>query len=697
MCEEGSHTDDGLMDAPLSSSSGGVDGGNSASGGGTYTSESDSEPAPRKKPRYSCSFHPELNMFAWARVSRKGPLYAFCTLCKRDISIAYGGQKDLRKHEGTNLHLSATRAVCTSGSLRNYVSSSGPRRDQSVVKAEVKFSYFIGEHHLALAVADHCSKLFTSMFPDSNIARAFKCGRTKATATVKVIAQDIMKNIVARIGDANFFSIQIDETTDITVYEQMGIMLRYFDNTDGKVCCMFYKLEPIISADAEGIFSAIDQNFNDSDPICYSKLVGVGSDGCNVMLGSRNSVLTRLRTKQPSLISFHCNCHVAALIANHACGKFPGYLDDITIQIWYFFHKSPKRQRSFEHYQVFTECKAHKLLKASQTRWLSLEACVNRLLEQYEALLSYFRSTDEKSATVTRITEGLEKHITKAYLMFLSDSLPIINIFDKMMQQQSPTIHFLGQEINAFVKKLLLRFMEPQAIQDRNVNISKINVNDSSKHKVLSEVFIGDKAKNYIDECDDLSTSDIKRFQENCKNFWIAAAEYAIKKLPLNNKLLGSVSWIFPSTQNLELENQVLGAAAELPQVISVEKKSSLREEFIDYCTYQLPSHITSITDIVSYWHQVGKITDHVSGNIRFPLLSQLAKAILVIPHGNADIERMFSQLGLNKTKLRSSLGTETLTALLRLQMNINEPCYNFSPGNELVEKCKNAMASLKD
>ena len=48
---------------------------------------------------------------------------------------------------------------------------------------------------------------------------------------------------------------------------------------------MFYKLE---KADAEGIFTAIDQNFSDSGPICYSNLVGMGSDGCNVMLGSRN-------------------------------------------------------------------------------------------------------------------------------------------------------------------------------------------------------------------------------------------------------------------------------------------------------------------------------------------------------------------------------------------------------------------------
>lgn len=111
------------------------------------------------------------------------------------------------------------------------------------------------------------------MFPDSDIARAFKCGRTKATATVKVIAQDMIQNIVERINDSKFFSIQIDESTDITVYQQMGIMLHYFDNTDGKVCCIFYKLEPVTSADAEGIFAAIDQNFNDSGPICYANLV----------------------------------------------------------------------------------------------------------------------------------------------------------------------------------------------------------------------------------------------------------------------------------------------------------------------------------------------------------------------------------------------------------------------------------------
>ena len=68
------------------------------------------------------------------------------------------------------------------------------------------------------------------------------------------------------------------------------------------------------------------------------------------MLGSRNSVLTGLKAKQPALISFHCNCHLAALIANHAYSVMPDHLEDLTTQIWCFFQKSPKRYRTFEEF-----------------------------------------------------------------------------------------------------------------------------------------------------------------------------------------------------------------------------------------------------------------------------------------------------------------------------------------------------------
>ena len=170
------------------------------------------------------------------------------------------------------------------------------------------------------------------------------------------------------------FSLHTDETTDITVHQQCGIMLRYFDNTEGKVRCVFFKLEPVQMADVDGLFQALDHNLTGQHTLNYVNLVGFGSDGANVMLGKKNSVLTQLKAKQPYLIAFHCNYHIAALISNHACSVLPDYLDHITTQIWYYFQKSPKCQRIFQEFQAFVDCK---LLKVAQTRRLSLEACVN--------------------------------------------------------------------------------------------------------------------------------------------------------------------------------------------------------------------------------------------------------------------------------------------------------------------------------
>ena len=50
---------------------------------------------------------------------------------------------------------------------------------------------------------------------------------------------------------------------------------------------------PLTRADSESLFKIIDENFSANDgPVCYSNLVGLESDGANVMLGTRNSVLS---------------------------------------------------------------------------------------------------------------------------------------------------------------------------------------------------------------------------------------------------------------------------------------------------------------------------------------------------------------------------------------------------------------------
>ena len=78
-----------------------------------------------------------------------------------------------------------------------------------------------------------------------------------------------------------------------------------------------------------------------------------------------------------------------------------------------------------------------------------------------------------------------------------------------------------------------------------------------------------------------------------------------------------------------------------------------------------------------------------------YSTLAKLAKAILVIPHGNADTEHLFSHIGLNKTKHRNRLGIFTLILILTVQFNVPQKCYEFKPNTELLKTCVNAMNTL--
>lgn len=65
-------------------------------------------------------------------------------------------------------------------------------------------------------------------------------------------------------------------------------------------------------ATAETLFNALEQELV-KRAIPWSNVTGYASDSASVMVGKRNSVLSRLLEKQPKLYSLACVCHLAAL------------------------------------------------------------------------------------------------------------------------------------------------------------------------------------------------------------------------------------------------------------------------------------------------------------------------------------------------------------------------------------------------
>ena len=67
-------------------------------------------------------------------------------------------------------------------------------------------------------------------------------------------------------------------------------------------------------------------------------------------------------------------------------------VDDVVIDLFYWFEKSTKRKPGLVEYCTFCDIHYRDIVKHVNTRWLSLERAVHRVLQQYDGLKSYFIS-----------------------------------------------------------------------------------------------------------------------------------------------------------------------------------------------------------------------------------------------------------------------------------------------------------------
>ena len=76
-----------------------------------------------------------------------------------------------------------------------------------------------------------------------------------------------------------------------------------------------------------------------------------------------------------------------------------------------------------------------------------------------------------------------------------------------------------------------------------------------------------------------------------------------------------------------------------------------------------------------------------------FSMLSKLAKVLLVLPHSNADPERLFSMVRKIETELRGNLDPSTVCDLLSVKVNNDQPCYDSKDlmTESLIESAKTA------
>ena len=123
---------------------------------------------------------------------------------------------------------------------------------------------------------------------------------------VSACAIETTNAIIREMGDA-FFSILVDESRDVSIKEQMAVVLRYV-NISGQVVERFIGIEQVVSTTAQSLKEAIDRLFS-KHGLRMSRLRGQGYDGASNMQGEFNGLKTIILRENECAYYIHCFAH----------------------------------------------------------------------------------------------------------------------------------------------------------------------------------------------------------------------------------------------------------------------------------------------------------------------------------------------------------------------------------------------------
>ena len=216
--------------------------------------------------KYKCAFNSEWCKSYPIKVVKNDKNSFFCIPCGKSLSCSHQGIKDVKVHCSGQLHKKHVQSSSGNKSLLDLFEVS---KADTVTRAEVMATNFLIQHNLPISTSDHMGLVFRAMFPDSEIAKHYGCGRTKTSAIInKALGPHCHEYMVNHIR-THPFSLGIDGSSDTDVEKMNPMTVRIFDiNGPKTVSSHFYNMCVTSGRDAskaDTIFQVVQTKMEDDN------------------------------------------------------------------------------------------------------------------------------------------------------------------------------------------------------------------------------------------------------------------------------------------------------------------------------------------------------------------------------------------------------------------------------------------------
>ena len=464
---------------------------------------------------------------------------------------------------------------------------------------------------------------------------------------------------VQKIMDEKFYSILIDGATDSSVTENELIYVRYLNN--GVPENHYLSIEDIENANALGILKCIDTAFNRAEILDWKEnLVGFGSDGASVNLGSKNGVAALLKNDVPHLVSVHCLAHRLELAANNAIKghQIMRDIQDVLTNTYKLYHYSPKAVRELRDIADSLEEKVLKPTNLHGTRWLPrVQAALTVLMKNFTVIITHFDhirggriGNAEVQGRATNISRKLKEYSFLYMCFFMLDVLKALSVLSLKVQKDSTTLSEYLESITV----LHLSLIELKQVNGEELNkfLGEIN-GDIFRNVTLKNV---NHHENYSEKREEMTNALMeasdKRFGPMENDPVLKAGETLLQlgEYPKSKEELALFG-----NEHLNLLMQHFAGILQNGNC----NTAVVADEFKAFKAH-VYSHNTSP---IEYYFQSAEL------NRRFQNFLMLIEILLVLPISSAACERGFSCMKRVKSDWRSSLAPSMLRMLMYISI----------------------------
>lgn len=490
-----------------------------------------------------------------------------------------------------------------------------------------------------------------------------------------LLGQLIKKKLISKVKDAKYYSILVDEVSDIAVMEQLLIYIGYVD-VHGETHFDFLEIKDVLenspSANAETITELIIEELKECG-LPPQNLCGFGSDGASVMTGSKSGVGVRLKKTAVIMIRSHCINHRLAL----ACGDTNDFVKYIQVvettlkQVWKWL-EYPKHSAAFvkackitrkldvEAGKKLDKKLSVKVQKACRTRWLSTGKAVASVGQHLVPLLQTFRDIQDNDATAAGLLQRMNNTKFVGTLLMLNKVLPHLNTLSKIFQKDHTCYSCLKPSLEytkAMIQDIQTNYDVVKDLSDHVASdgpYAALELSGEKDPKIMH--FLTTLVQSYSTE---LVKNLDNRFKEACPVFQ-------------------AFSVFDPTCLPKSTDVQFLNYGDDHIKVICEQLQFNTDQALAQWSNFKyvmagwrVPTHVLKGEDISPTAFILKKIVkEQAILKEAFHFIVDMATVCLCQPLSNAVVERGASAVKRIKTRLRSTLKNDMLSTLLHISIN---------------------------